>query len=59
MPKIELPQLGDNYSAADIVKWINSRNESSTELLEAVEEAISETKKKFDGAKAKVERMKG
>uniref|UniRef100_A0A9J2P8H3 Component of oligomeric Golgi complex 7 n=1 Tax=Ascaris lumbricoides TaxID=6252 RepID=A0A9J2P8H3_ASCLU len=57
--QVELPQLGDNCSASDIVKWINSRSESSTELLEAVEGAISETRKKFDGTKAKVERMKG
>uniref|UniRef100_A0A183TZI6 Conserved oligomeric Golgi complex subunit 7 n=1 Tax=Toxocara canis TaxID=6265 RepID=A0A183TZI6_TOXCA len=55
---LDLPQLGDNWSPADIVKWINARNESSAELLEAVEVAISETKTKFDATKAKVERMK-
>ncbi|EFO20340.2 hypothetical protein LOAG_08148 [Loa loa] len=58
MPKIEIPTFPEHWNTANLVNWINSRNEPIKTLLEAVEAEIDEAESSLVKIRTEFERTK-
>ncbi|VDK64365.1 unnamed protein product [Onchocerca ochengi] len=58
MPKIEIPVFPEHWSTADLVNWINSRNEPVKTLLEAVQAEIDEAENSLEKMRNEFERSR-
>ncbi|VDD96096.1 unnamed protein product [Enterobius vermicularis] len=57
MSEIPIPSFPDGWNTSDLLVWINSRTESSKQLLEAVDAKIMSVQKKMAETKASVDRI--
>uniref|UniRef100_A0A0N5AUV1 Conserved oligomeric Golgi complex subunit 7 n=1 Tax=Syphacia muris TaxID=451379 RepID=A0A0N5AUV1_9BILA len=55
--QITVPTFPEQWSTKDLLDWINSRTNSSKELLEAVDASISSAQMKMAETKAAIERI--
>ncbi|VDN24613.1 unnamed protein product [Gongylonema pulchrum] len=56
--QLEIPTFAERWNTADLVMWINSRNEPIKTLLEQVEAEVSEAHSSFAESRSEVERIK-